>query len=417
MAPNTLADLRESAIVAVRCQTSLLTAIPHFNFRSELLQSVVDRMDRNDSTGIGAACCAAIVEVFENDDQGELSLEAVKMISKMIKDRSFRVARNVLDTFLHVRLNAARRRDEPAAAPEQDRRPRKQQKSTKPHVSKFQKKMAKQQKEVERTLKEAEAEVATEDRAKQQTETLKHMFLAYFRVLRACREKTVSFWTNSMSMELVLSTLDGLSRYAHMIDVDFFLDLLATLKTMAAQASEVLRGEEGAETAGAGQTAAQRKAALLVSLRSTIAAIQILSGQGEALNIDLKDFSEALYGSIMDVCFLPNGETQEALALLFRGLDMFLLRRKEPSLDRVAAFTKRLVTASLQLGERGCGGCLALLRSVLLVRCLKNGDVSRRATHVSYYNRRNTLSYRQCWKQTTKWSAKDSICRTVPIRI
>ncbi|KAI9010651.1 nucleolar complex-associated protein-domain-containing protein [Hyaloraphidium curvatum] len=362
--PNTLADLKESAVVAVRCQTALLISLPHFNYRSELLHSVVARMAREDGTSIGASSCAAIVQLFENDVSGEVSLEAVKAIAKMVKERHFRVGRRVLDTFLHLKLDAARRKGE------KDDSVAEKKPASKPkvHVSKFQRKMAKQQKEVERTLKEAEAEVSMEEKAKQQTETLKHVFLAYFRVLRACRDRKIAFWTDTLGMDLVLSTLDGLSRYTHMIDVDFFTDLLGTLKDMAARATEILRSGDQEVT----QTANQRRAALLVSIRACVAAIQILGGQGEALNIDLKDFADTLYGAICDVCFVSRrgdgsgGNQDDPLVLLLRGLELFLLKRKEPALDRVAAFGKRVLTASLQLDEQGAAACLAFVRSLLV---------------------------------------------------
>ena len=49
-------------------------------------------------------CCDAIIEVFKNDESGEASLDAVKLITKMIKSRGYVVHEEVLNTLLHLRL-------------------------------------------------------------------------------------------------------------------------------------------------------------------------------------------------------------------------------------------------------------------------------------------------------------------------
>lgn len=55
----------------------------------------------------------------------------------------------------------------------------------------------------------------------QQTEILKFVFVTYFRVL-----KTVGH------SPLLSSVLEGLAKFAHLINVDFFSDLMAALQTL-----------------------------------------------------------------------------------------------------------------------------------------------------------------------------------------
>ena len=55
----------------------------------------------------------------------------------------------------------------------------------------------------------------------QQTEILKFVFVTYFRVL-----KTVGH------SPLLSPVLEGLAKFAHLINVDFFSDLMAALQTL-----------------------------------------------------------------------------------------------------------------------------------------------------------------------------------------
>jgi nucleolar complex protein 3 len=55
--------------------------------------------------------------------------------------------------------------------------------------------------------------------ALQQTETLKLLFVLYFRILK-----------NDRPTPLLSAALRGISRYAHQVNVDFFRDLMAVLK-------------------------------------------------------------------------------------------------------------------------------------------------------------------------------------------
>ncbi|KAJ3204230.1 CCR4-NOT regulatory complex component, partial [Dinochytrium kinnereticum] len=261
------------ATCSARCLTELLTTVTHFNFRINLLTAVVGHMATRSPPEIGVMCCNAVKRIFAMDVTGETSLEAVRLVARFVKVRGFVVPAEVLGTFLHLRL-----REElgPVAEEGGEGTSRKRKGEEKVHRSKKMRKVAKLEKEVEKELKEAEAEVDLEERKRKHTETLKLVFTTYFRVLKGAKDSP-----------LLPVVLDGLSRFAHLINIDFFADLIKVLKEITVELVE--RYREGEMGLGGVESA----------LCCVVAAYRILSGQGEAINIDLKDFNSSLYSQLL----------------------------------------------------------------------------------------------------------------------
>ena len=64
----------------------LLKTAYHFNFRSNVLTMVVRQMNNRQSEKIGDSCCQAVEHVFQKDAQGEVSMEAARLVAKLIKE-------------------------------------------------------------------------------------------------------------------------------------------------------------------------------------------------------------------------------------------------------------------------------------------------------------------------------------------
>lgn len=78
-------------MIAVTCATNLLTTVPHFNFRTDLLKIIVAQLSRRQADEAFVKCRNALEALFREDEEGRAGLEAVSMISKMIKSRDYRV--------------------------------------------------------------------------------------------------------------------------------------------------------------------------------------------------------------------------------------------------------------------------------------------------------------------------------------
>uniref|UniRef100_A0A0N5A7P4 CBF domain-containing protein n=1 Tax=Syphacia muris TaxID=451379 RepID=A0A0N5A7P4_9BILA len=165
---------------------------------------------------------------------------------------------------------------------------------------------------------------------------MKFVFATYFRVLK--RMVDTSF------LEPVL---EGLSQFAHLLNVEYFGDLTIAMESLVEKQS----------------------LSILSSVHCINAVFVILSGEGAALNIDPSKFYRLMYGLL---CSLPFERSYEKMVkqidLVIRTLHiMFIVRRKQVPLPRVAAFVKRLVDVAVYLPSTCSIAILALLRQIIMV--------------------------------------------------
>jgi nucleolar complex protein 3 len=231
-----------------------------------------------------------LIKIFRADLTGVPSLEIVRLLNRMIKERRFGVHPRVLSALLHLRLKT----ELPARAPETHGGPATQSKSRtaarrakgkptdQPHLTKKSKKALKEKVEIEREFREAEAQVDKEERAAvvrpcsfftrglhlttpfQHTETLKLVFVLYFTILK-----------NPHPTPLLPTVLQGISKYAHLVNVDFFEDLLKALKGLISQ--RLQEGRDDVNSSGIIEDVSGIRRRLLC----VVTAFELLSGQGQ----------------------------------------------------------------------------------------------------------------------------------------
>ncbi|KAG8977789.1 hypothetical protein FRB90_008681, partial [Tulasnella sp. 427] len=230
----------ELAEVCLQSMCTLLTDLTHFNYRVNLMNSVVAYLSKKSWDSTSDMCLNSIISVFRNDADGSASLELVRLLNRMIKERHYRVHPNVLSCLLHLRLKnelkgirASQTGSSKDAEDMKKKAPKvkmskKERKAANPHMSKKAKEAAKELKKINEEMEEAAAEVDEEDRASQQTETLKLLFVLYFSIIK-----------NPRPTRLLSGALEGISRYAHLVNIDFFRDLLAVLRQL------IVRHEKG----------------------------------------------------------------------------------------------------------------------------------------------------------------------------
>ena len=375
-------DAASVATVAISCACNLLLAVPHFNFRSELLQILVQKLSSKNQANDFTKCLETLEKLFEDDEDGNSSLDAVNQLAKLVKARDYRIDERILNTFLHLRLlselssrGSQNRVDRPAEDG-------KRSKSTKEFRTKKLRKILKERKAVEKEFKEADAVVSHEERERLQSEILKTVFVTYFRILKA----RVSNLTGAV--------LEGLAKYAHLINQDFFGDLLEALKDLISKSNDPYNEE--ADTLNPNSLS---QSPLRSSLLCTTTAFALLEGQDVArsassLHLDLTYFTTHLYKSLHSYALNPDIELsakslrlpdphssspappsstssnkinlKTPSALLLRALSSILLSRTVPPL-RVAAFVKQLYICSLHLPEKSAQAVLGLLHQVMKV--------------------------------------------------
>ncbi|XP_044276586.1 nucleolar complex protein 3 homolog isoform X3 [Varanus komodoensis] len=317
------------AEVAVKCLCELLVTMPHFNFHNNIIVLIVPLMN-DASKQISEMCCDAVKSLFKQDKLGFASLGVVKVISGLVKSRNYDVRPEVLKTLLHLRIKEVEvKKDAEDIIPKKKFMSYKEKRK---NLSRMQRKWKKAEEKLEQELLEVEASESAEKKLKLHTETLNIVFLTYFRILKKAQKSPV-----------LPAVLEGLAKFAHLINLEFFDDLLLVLHSLIV--SGVLSHRE--------------------SLHCILSAFHILSGQGDVLNVDPLKFYTYLYKTLLN---LHAGATNEEVAILLECLDLMLTkRRKQVSQQRALAFIKRLCTLALHVLPNSSIGILATNRTLIHV--------------------------------------------------
>ncbi|RDB21336.1 Nucleolar complex protein 3 [Hypsizygus marmoreus] len=350
----------EFADLALKSMCTLLIEVTHFNFRVNLMTCIVARLSKRSWDKSSDLCLNTLIRVFREDLTGAVSLEIVRLLNRMVKEKRFNVHPEVLSCLLHLRLKtelgvraSESQTDKPALSRESSSkaaaRRAKGKKTELPHLSKKAKKALKEKKEIDKEFREAEAEIDKEERATTQTETLKLLFVLYFRIIK-----------NPRPTPLLPAALNGISKFAHLVNIDFFKDLMKVLKELISRESN----EDDDVTGGTNESSTEARD-VRHRLLCIVTAFELLSGQGEALNIDLSDFVSRLYAIILPLSLMTDIDvappspfsseirpvkTHSVADMLFRALNIVFSPRSFGAAAppaRSAAFAKRLLGASL----------------------------------------------------------------------
>ena len=200
----------------------------------------------------------------------------------------------------------------------------------------------------------------------QQTETLKNLFVLYFSILK-----------HPGRTPLLSPALEGISQFAHHINIDLFRDLLAVLR-------KIIIDDESphmTETEGTSDDTDDPSQRVRLRLLAIVTSFDLLSGQGEALNIDLGDFINSVFALLRPLSLdtgiedLPLGSTPSRLNsstsdLMFSCVDaIFFSKSLSRSISppwRMAAFAKRLMECSLLLPPKSAKRAVEMVRMMCI---------------------------------------------------
>ncbi len=328
------------SVTALLCLCEMLKSAYHFNFRSNILNIVVKQTNYRNCDEVSSACCNAVTYIYENDKQGEVSLEATRMLSKMIKDKFEKglgratIKPEIIKTFLSLPLRV--HVDEAQAA-----------KLAAEAKSKKRKK-DKEQNEIDMEMKEGDATVDKIVLARSQADTLHSITLTYFRILKSVdlltsqTENAKQRKRAAGAVELLAPALEGLAKFSHLINFDTVVDVLGVLKGLLKNV-DILP--------------------LDAALNCMLAALQTLNGPGRELQVDQKEYISPLYSQLPRL--ITEGSNSINTDLALKCLHAAFIRRKEYSTIRVAAFVKQLCSVSLHAPTFTSTPLLAFVRMVL----------------------------------------------------
>ena len=199
----------------LNCMCQLLTLHPHFNFAKNILHAIIPILSSSKVESRNLVK-NAVEELFKSDMRGEVSLEAVRLINHLVKSRKHNVRTEVVSVLLHLRIKHVdldKEKNEELEMKKMEARKKKLLEKQK--MSKQEKKRKKKLEHLEKELLEARGEEGKKVKEKFFTETTKMVFTIYFRILKSYHKS-----------QLMGVVLEGLSKFAHIINIEFFSDLI-----------------------------------------------------------------------------------------------------------------------------------------------------------------------------------------------
>lgn len=374
---NITPDQLKRGSLATKAATELcISSLRHFNYRAELFTIVVRRLNKKPSNPDDYEVfmkCLRVLETLLKDDaeNGDITFDVVKIMSKSIRDKKFRVDESVINVFLSLSLledyDPNNNRD--------DLPKTKLKKKDRVHLSKKERKARKERKEIEEEMRKAEHAITVEQREKFQAQVLKMILTLYLEILKA-GSHTLEAGKNDAAL-LMGAVLEGLSRFGQMANFDLLGDFLEVLREIMTDiVEEHSLGAEDSDDTGGIYTGKQLRTVLLCIATSFSLVLNHGSMGRLPMSIDLSKFVSTLYLILGDLALDPDLEfshktlrladplslVQEVekpainvstkAELLLRCLDFIFFRSKNGTVPRATSFTKRLYLTVLQTPEK-----------------------------------------------------------------
>ncbi|VDP12389.1 unnamed protein product [Onchocerca flexuosa] len=310
-------------ILCLKCLSRLLLSAPHFNYASDIINFVV-RITTSNSKDAIDICCSSLSELFYNDLNFRISATAARSIASIVNQKKGNVPSALIATFLKLKVKEV---NKDGKSQKKEKLLNKKRLLNKEKKKKSKERFARQLKKLEADLKEAEAAESISTKLSFATETMNYVFATYFRVIK--RLPTTN---------LLEPVLKGLAKFAHLINIEFFDDMISALSSLINQ--QHLR--------------------LVDSLRCIYTSFVMLSGEGIALNIDPSRFYWSMYRLLPALAFEKQQDVlANTLLLMLRTLDLMInSRRKQVPVCRVAAYIKRLLALAFFLPSSGAASIL-----------------------------------------------------------
>lgn len=322
----------QMCLVGTKCLCTLLVTHPHFNLRESILDSVIPLMSCKVSS-VRQVVYEHTLRLYREDKAGSISLMAVKATGKLVKALKLNVHPLVIESFLGLNIKEVAKPEDKVKANSIREKMKK--------LPRKDKKYQKQLKKLQNELLEAEAVENQQKKLEAHTQILNQIFFIYFRFIK----DFIALASDDVDANCRIMTpvLHGLSKFAHLLNVDFFDDLLTLLFRL------VVSG----------------RLSHLQSIHCLNTVFTILSGEGSALNIDPQRFYTRLYTALNEFD-VENDESGDNMQCLTECFDRMLVKRKKQlTLQRVMSFCKKLTMVSLQSSSPAIMVYMCLLRILL----------------------------------------------------
>jgi len=327
---NITRDQKNQSLTAVGCMGKMLIDGRNFNLAKNLIRQNIPLMNHS-YPSVRQRSYDAICTILRESTVSASSLEIIRVISGFIERKKYKVQKEVVASLASLNLKKMA-----VDVMKQEREGERVKKK-----SRYQKTM---EKNLDENLPKKNIHIVTIT----QTQIVKEVMMIYFFILKMDSESS-----------LLPVVLDGLAKFAPMINLELVLELISLLSDRVGEMTQ--------------QSA----------LRSIHAALCCLEGRGQAIEFDCHAFYERLYNCIWDL--LNPRICDDLLPLVLRCLDLMLKQKKQVAIGRIGAFAKRVLCTALHLRPdqalalahcvRGFVSKYPMLDSMISSNCRDSGAV------------------------------------------
>lgn len=307
--------------ICLHCLCDLLKMLHHFNYAENIAEILLKVLNSNNDT-LRLKAFDTIRTVFKNDQTFEISAYIVESIAHLAKKKEYNVKYEVIGCLLSLPLtNQLKDKFLPKDIATSKRKKGKKKFSL----------------NVETALqKEKKSELinTSNDHLKLQTLILRNIVVTYVRLLKS-----------DYKSPLLFSSLEGLSKFAHLLNVELIYDLLSYIRLLMQSLSDDI------------------PLRTLLQLLCTVA--QLTRGMGETINIDMTSTFNQLYNALLKVVLFEQ-EDLVTPKLLIQAISMMIFQTSQTvPPQRAAAIIKRLSTCILSSQSHLAVPLLFLMNGIL----------------------------------------------------
>lgn len=313
--------------LAIHVMCELLETHPYFNYATNIAQVLVPFLN-NRNKNVREMVSKACQSVFKEDKKQEITLKILRILNQYLKNHAHNVNVEMLQILLYLKIKDVNLDKDKEDDIKQKKLLAKKQSLL--QQSKKEKKRSKRLEYLKKEMLETSAEENIQVKQQNLTDITKIVFGIYFRVLKT-----------STNTKILGTCLEGLAKYAHCINLEYYVDIVNLLDNLLRSGNLQYREQ-------------------LHCIQTVFA---ILSGYGEALTLDPTRFYVSLYRDLL-TADAAKGHCNYPVLLdtLVAGL---IKRQKKSTVNRTVGFVKRLAMLSLQLLHESALSTLGVIKALM----------------------------------------------------
>ncbi|KPI87756.1 hypothetical protein ABL78_3165 [Leptomonas seymouri] len=289
----------QQALGSRLCARLVKSSAPDFNHADTLLLLAVDFANCK-SVRVAQPCLTALAELLDGQKVSETTEHVVGALLRIVRKRSYAMNPKLLNLLLHVRVAMVDVHREDLA----------EEKAKS-------KRLKKEDKELARQLQKSKARRDRAEVAAKQTRIVHRIFVIYLRVIEASKTCSPVHQT-----KILAPTLEGLVKFAPLVNVDLYQQLMEALKDLVkggnTRARRHASGHEGNDNDGDAEEELGEDAVASVTTRlHALVAVATLAQRDATATasewrVDLSYFHEVLFRCLSEALEMPSAESSSS---------------------------------------------------------------------------------------------------------